>query len=260
MSTISVRIPLLTSSNYDTWKTKMKMLLIREGLWHVVRPEGGSDDKPTKAQGEFEDEAERATATIFLSLDDSTERHIRDLETPRGDLATPSRPLRFLWLFGAVPTLAPAIHHIFLFVEVNPCPGWTQICTSTDDPQPVHPPTTATTSAGTTFTATEVLVAERRTRQQGESKTLRAPWSMMDEVAPALLGHGPLLSQAELGDRMVRAFGHLYGADQFYPGQEPLPRTNQCRFCGDARLGLEVPRCYTVLHHPAQGRRLRSAR
>ena len=29
-------VPTLTGNNYATWKTKMEMLLIREGLWSIV--------------------------------------------------------------------------------------------------------------------------------------------------------------------------------------------------------------------------------
>lgn len=65
----------------------MQNLLIRERLWSIVcerkkRPEGGSTDKPTKEQINWDDDAERATATIFLYLDDMAEKHIRDLTDP----------------------------------------------------------------------------------------------------------------------------------------------------------------------------------
>jgi hypothetical protein len=29
-------IPMLDRSNYHTWKTKMEMALVREGLWSIV--------------------------------------------------------------------------------------------------------------------------------------------------------------------------------------------------------------------------------
>jgi len=66
---------------------KMEMLLIREKLWSIVcqrrvRPDGGSEDKPTKAQIEFDDDAERATATIFLYLDEMAESHVCNLRDP----------------------------------------------------------------------------------------------------------------------------------------------------------------------------------
>src|SRR5437667_11725577 len=77
-------VPRLSSGNYETWKTKMEMLLIRERLWGIVcrrrvRPEGSSGDKPTKAQLEFNDDAEQVTATIFLYLDKKAEHHVYNL-------------------------------------------------------------------------------------------------------------------------------------------------------------------------------------
>jgi hypothetical protein len=79
--------PALTSENYDLWQGKVTMLLKTERLWSIVcgkrkRPEGGSDDKPTKAQQEWDDDAERAVALIFLYLGDMAERHITDMEDP----------------------------------------------------------------------------------------------------------------------------------------------------------------------------------
>ncbi len=63
------------------------MLLIRERLWPIVsqrktRPVSNPTDDFTKEQLAWDDEAERATATIFLYLDDSTERHVQNLRDP----------------------------------------------------------------------------------------------------------------------------------------------------------------------------------
>lgn len=69
----------------------MEMLLIRERLWPIVsqrktRPVSSStdsdSDSPTKEQLAWDDEAERAMATIFLYLDDSTERHVQNIQDP----------------------------------------------------------------------------------------------------------------------------------------------------------------------------------
>ena len=91
-SKVSVRIDQLTVYNYDTWKTKMEMLLIRECLWAVVsekktRPkvkgkEKEDSDKPTDTQLAFDKEAEQATATIFLYLSDSVGRNIQGICDP----------------------------------------------------------------------------------------------------------------------------------------------------------------------------------
>ena len=91
-SKLSVRIDQLTAYNYDTWKTKMEMLLIWERLWAVVsekktRPkakgkEKEDSDEPTDTQLAFDEEAEQATATIFLYLSDSVGRNVRGIRDP----------------------------------------------------------------------------------------------------------------------------------------------------------------------------------
>lgn len=83
----TVQIPKLMPYSYDSWTTKIKMLLIREKFWSVVcqlkvRPDGGSEDKPTEAQVEYDEEVERATATIFLYLSDDTERPVLEITDP----------------------------------------------------------------------------------------------------------------------------------------------------------------------------------
>ena len=76
----------LTAVNYDSWKIKMEMILIRERLWPIVcqrkvRPQG-SDAKITQAQSDYNDEAEQATATLFLCLSDAPLRHVMELRDP----------------------------------------------------------------------------------------------------------------------------------------------------------------------------------
>ena len=60
----------------------MEMVLIREKLWSIVckrklRPE--DDDARIL---EWDEEAERATATIFLCLSEAAEKHVQDLRNP----------------------------------------------------------------------------------------------------------------------------------------------------------------------------------
>jgi len=74
-------VPKLGSNNYATWKTKMEMLLIREGLWSIVckrreRPAAAA------ARVQWDDDAERATATIFLYLEERAERHVQNVRNP----------------------------------------------------------------------------------------------------------------------------------------------------------------------------------
>jgi hypothetical protein len=59
----------------------MEMLLIRERLWSIVckrreRPAAAA------ARNQWDDDAERATATIFLYLDERAERHVQNLRDP----------------------------------------------------------------------------------------------------------------------------------------------------------------------------------
>jgi hypothetical protein len=61
----------------------MEMVLIREKLWSIVceRRARPDSDKPKLLEA-YEEDAERAMATIFLHLDDNTERYVRDLRNP----------------------------------------------------------------------------------------------------------------------------------------------------------------------------------
>jgi len=100
-STYNHLVPKLTGANYATWKTKMEMLLIRAGLWPIVsqrkpRPTSttastsssrtrssttgpSSDDE---AAIKWDEDAERATAEIFLYLDERVESRVHDIRNP----------------------------------------------------------------------------------------------------------------------------------------------------------------------------------
>jgi len=104
-STYNQLVPKLTGANYATWKTKMEMLLIRAGLWSIVsqrklRPTPttasgsasssrtrsntagpSSDDNDTAVQ-KWDENAERATAEIFLYLDERVERRVLKIRNP----------------------------------------------------------------------------------------------------------------------------------------------------------------------------------
>lgn len=60
----------------------MEMVLIREKLWGIVCERRTKPESGAKAQTEFDEEAERATATIFLYLSETAERYVRDLRDP----------------------------------------------------------------------------------------------------------------------------------------------------------------------------------
>jgi hypothetical protein len=75
--------PLLKgASNYATWKSKIEMVLIRERLWSIISGRRVKPESGTKALADFEEDSERATATIFLYLSDTAEQHVRDLRDP----------------------------------------------------------------------------------------------------------------------------------------------------------------------------------
>jgi hypothetical protein len=92
-------VPTLTGANYATWKTKMEMLLIREGLWSIVsqrllrptastgnasssRTRSSTTDDNDAAAAKWDEDAERATATIFLYLDERAERCVEAIRNP----------------------------------------------------------------------------------------------------------------------------------------------------------------------------------
>jgi gag-polypeptide of LTR copia-type len=61
----------------------MEMVLIREKLWSIVcEKRARPDSDGSKLLEVYEEDAERAMATIFLHLDDNTERYVRDLRDP----------------------------------------------------------------------------------------------------------------------------------------------------------------------------------
>jgi hypothetical protein len=75
--------PLLKgASNYATWKSKIEMVLIRERLWSIISGRRVKPESGAKALTDFEEDSERATATIFLYLSDTAEQHVRDLRDP----------------------------------------------------------------------------------------------------------------------------------------------------------------------------------
>jgi hypothetical protein len=60
----------------------MEMVLIREKLWSIVCERRTKPESGVKAQTDFDEDAERATATIFLYLSETAERYVRDVRDP----------------------------------------------------------------------------------------------------------------------------------------------------------------------------------
>ena len=97
MATNIPSVPKLDGAgNYEDWKTKMKMILIRERLWAVVEgrtthpgAEPTTEDFPSNLQEasdtydttlrHFEEQNERAYATILLTVNDGPLVHVQNL-------------------------------------------------------------------------------------------------------------------------------------------------------------------------------------
>lgn len=65
-------------SNFPTWQTKARLLLMKEGVWNVVK---GIEKEPTLDQGAekqriWQDKNDKATALIGLGLADSLIHHV----------------------------------------------------------------------------------------------------------------------------------------------------------------------------------------
>ena len=60
----------------------MEMALIRERYWGIVAERKLRPESNHARQLEWDDEAERATATIFLCLSESAEKHVQDMRDP----------------------------------------------------------------------------------------------------------------------------------------------------------------------------------
>ncbi|KRZ71003.1 Retrovirus-related Pol polyprotein from transposon TNT 1-94 [Trichinella papuae] len=68
----------LNSSNYQLWKLKMKVLLMRDGLWDLV-----SQPKPCPVPEDWSRKECKAIAAICLTVEDDQLIHLAQLETAR---------------------------------------------------------------------------------------------------------------------------------------------------------------------------------
>ena len=74
----SLRIAKLNGSNYQTWKFKVELLLIKEDLWDVV-----SQEPPEALTPEWRAKDRKARASIGLLLEDSQLHLVRKEITAR---------------------------------------------------------------------------------------------------------------------------------------------------------------------------------
>lgn len=72
-----VRVEKLNSSNYGTWKFKVRMLLVRDDLWDVV------EDSTVGTTDQWRKRDNKALATICLLVDDAQLVHVKDATSSR---------------------------------------------------------------------------------------------------------------------------------------------------------------------------------
>lgn len=85
-----------------------------------------------------------------------------------------------------------------------------------------------------------------RISQYRTGKTILRPVTLVDSVFDELLRGDAVLNDSELAGLMIKSFNHMYPSDHFHPGQEPIPGTRNCRFCGKDHLTLGER--HTALH------------
>lgn len=68
----------LTNDNYDTWKYRMELLLMKNKVWSVIR-----DTAPAPVTEAWTEKDEEARALIGLSVDDNQLSHIRNQNTAK---------------------------------------------------------------------------------------------------------------------------------------------------------------------------------
>lgn len=87
-------------------------------------------------------------------------------------------------------------------------------------------------------TASTSIVMRGRTFVPGEGDV---PKHTLVDHLPSLLYDQPEdMTWKQLSDVCTTTFNHLHNAGRFFPNQEPLPGTWQCRFCGITFLGKKL--------------------
>jgi transposase InsO family protein len=75
----TLKIAKLTNSNYQTWKFKVELLLIKDDLWDVV-----VKDPPDEVSADWQSKDRKARATIGLLIEDNQLHHVRKEATAKG--------------------------------------------------------------------------------------------------------------------------------------------------------------------------------
>lgn len=78
MESTKIQIAKLNATNYPTWKFKVELLLIRDGLWKIIK-----DDAPNPITEAWTEKDDKARATIGLLVDDNQLGYIRNSKSAR---------------------------------------------------------------------------------------------------------------------------------------------------------------------------------
>jgi hypothetical protein len=69
-------------------------------------------------------------------------------------------------------------------------------------------------------------------RQTQRTKITTMAATILDRVSEELLSDETCLTDSQLANLMISSFNHMFPSDSSFPGQEPMPGTTVCRFCG----------------------------
>ena len=89
--------------------------------------------------------------------------------------------------------------------------------------------------------------------QFGLGRSITLACTVVDDI-PNALNDSSGLSDSNLVNLLITSFNHLHAADAYCPGQEPLPGTCECRFCGKVLKGAydrhaKTCQCQYLLDH-----------
>jgi len=73
-----ITVTKLNNQNFQSWKFKIRMLLIREGTWAAVQ-----EERPDQPGDDWIKKDEKAQSTISLSIEDSQIVHICKCESAK---------------------------------------------------------------------------------------------------------------------------------------------------------------------------------
>ena len=74
----------LNGTNYHQWKFRIKLILMKEGLWKIMegkRKAPASDSKDTTALEKWETDCDNVFATLCLAITNSEMSHIEECTT-----------------------------------------------------------------------------------------------------------------------------------------------------------------------------------